>query len=186
MRRLIVSEFVSIDGVAEAPGGEPGYAHTGWVGDHFGPEQEQYKFKEVADAESLLLGRVTFESFSSAWPGYKGEFADKMNAMPKHVVSATLRGDLGWNSTLIEGDPIAGVAKLKEGDGGPIVVGGSRTLVQSLLPAGLVDELRLMIFPVILGSGFRLYPDAPDKLPLKLVDTITFGSGVTNLTYHKT
>jgi dihydrofolate reductase len=184
VRKLIVSEFVSIDGVMEAPGGEEGYVHTGWVFDHFGPEQEQYKLQEVLDAESQLLGRRTYEGFAAAWPGRGGEFADKMNGMPKHVASTTLHGELDWNATALEGDAVEAVRELKRGDGGPILVAGSRTLVQALLPAGLVDELRLMVFPVILGSGARLYPESPEKLSLQLADTVTFRSGVTVLTYH--
>ncbi len=186
MRRLIVSEFVSIDGVMEAPGGEPGYPHTGWVGDYFGPQHEKFKFQEVLDAGALLLGRVTFESFSGAWPGYEGAFADRMNAMPKYVVSSTIDGDPGWNTSVVDGDAVEGVRRLKEGDGDPLLVNGSRTLAQALLRAGLVDELILMVFPVILGSGFRLYPESPDKLPMHLVDTATFDSGVVNLTFHAT
>jgi dihydrofolate reductase len=184
MRKLIVSEFVTLDGVMEAPGGEPGHPHTGWTIDFHGPEQMQYKLDEVLEAEALLIGRVTYESFARAWPDRSGEFADKMNSMPKHVVSTTAR-ELDWNnSRLIQGDVPEEVAKLKEEDGGPILIAGSRTLVQSLMPHGLIDEYRLMIFPVVLGSGARLFPETPDKTVLELADTQTFPSGVVVQTYH--
>lgn len=184
MRKLIVSEFVSLDGVMEAPGGEPGYAHTGWVGDFMGPEQLQYKLNEVLEAESLLIGRVTYESFAGAWPARDGEFADKMNSMPKSVVSSTLENP-EWNNTeVLRGDITGHVKRLKVEDGGAILVAGSRTLVHALMAGGLVDEYRFMVFPVILGSGRRVYPDTPEKAVLKLVGTETFPTGVTVLTYE--
>jgi dihydrofolate reductase len=184
MRKLIVSEFVTLDGVMEAPGGEPGHPHSGWVFDFIGPEQEQFKLDEVLASESLLLGRVTYEGFAAAWPRRSGPFADKMNSMPKHVVSTTL-WDLDWsNSSLIKGDVAEEVAQLKRRNGGPILVAGSRTLVHTLMRHGLVDEYRLMVFPVVLGSGRRLFPEAPDKTVLKLVDTRTFDSGVVVHTYQ--
>jgi dihydrofolate reductase len=187
MRRLIVSEFVSVDGVMEAPGGEEGYKHTNWVGEHpADPAQWAYKLDEVLEAGALLLGRVTYESFTEAWPSREGSFADKMNAMPKHVASTTLSEPLEWaNSTLLEGDVVAAVSRLKQGEGGDILVAGSRTLVQSLLPHGLIDEYRLMVFPVALGSGRRLFPDdAADKVALRLVDSTAFDNGVALHTYQ--
>jgi len=184
VRKLIVSEFVTLDGVMEAPGGEPGHPHSGWVFDFVSPEQETYKLEEVLESEALLLGRVTYEGFADAWPRRSGEFADKMNRMPKFVVSTTLR-DLDWsNSTLIRGDVAEEVARLKEQDGGPILVAGSRTLVHTLMRDGLVDEYRIMIFPVVLGSGRRLFPESPDKIVLTLADTRAFGSGVVVHTYR--
>ncbi|MDQ5834046.1 MAG: dihydrofolate reductase family protein, partial [Actinomycetota bacterium] len=163
MRKLIVSEFVTLDGVMEAPGGEEGHPHTGWVFDFFTPEQEQYKLKEVLESDTLLLGRITYEGFAAAWPDRSGEFADKMNGMPKLVASTTLN-ELGWNnSTLIRGDVPEEVAKIKQQEGGPLLVAGSGTLVHSLMANGLIDEYRLMVFPVVLGSGLRLFPDTPDK-----------------------
>ena len=184
VRKLIVSEFVSLDGVMEAPGGEAGYPHSGWVGDFMGPEQLQYKLNEVLEGESLLIGRVTYESFAGAWPERKGVFADKMNTMPKHVVSKTLRDPAWSNTEVLGGDLIEEVTRLKEQDGGPILVAGSRTLVHALIEAGLVDEFRFMVFPVILGSGQRVYPETPDKTVLELTDSETFPSGVTVLTYE--
>ena len=153
--------------------------------DFIGPEQEQYKLDEVREAESLLLGRVTYEGFSAAWPERKGEFADKMNSMPKRVVSSTLSEPLRWdNSSVVRGDVAAEVAKLKEKYGGPILVAGSQTLVHSLIQDDLVDEYRLMLFPVLIGGGKRLFPDSPDKHTLKLVDSKAFDSGVVVHTYH--
>jgi dihydrofolate reductase len=178
LRKLIVTEFVSLDGVMEAPGGEPGYAHSGWVGEFMGPEQMKFKLNEVLASDALLIGRVTYQGFAGAWPQREGEFADKMNGMPKHVVSTTLE-DLEWNnSMLIEGDAADGVAALKESDGGDILVAGSRTLVRTLMANDLVDEYVLMTFPVILGSGSRFFPDSSDKIDLKLINTQTFDSGV--------
>lgn len=184
MRKLIVTEFVSLDGVMEAPGGEEGFAHSGWVFDFMSAEQEAYKLRETLESEALLLGRVTYEGFAGAWPQRRGEFADKMNAMPKYVASTTLT-ELDWsNSSLIEGHVPAEVAKLKQGDGGPMLVAGSRTLVHTLLEHNLVDELRLMVFPVILGSGRRVFPETPDKTVLELASTQSFESGVQVHSYH--
>jgi dihydrofolate reductase len=184
MRKLVVSEFVTLDGVMEAPGGEPGHPHSGWVFDFIGPEQQHYKLEEVLEADVLLIGRVTYEGFSAAWPERSGEFADKMNGMPKFVVSTTLE-DPDWNNTTVIRNVPENVAKLRDEDGGPILVAGSRMLVHSLMEHGLVDEYRLMIFPVVLGSGARLFPETPEKTPLKLVDSLTFESGVVVHTYHK-
>jgi dihydrofolate reductase len=185
MSKLIVTEFMTLDGVMEAPGGEHTHPHTGWVFDYLGPEQEQYKSEEVREAESQLLGRVTYEGFAAAWPERKGEFADKMNAMPKYVVSSTLEEPLEWNnSTLIQGDVAEGVGTLKGQDGGPILVAGSATLVRSLIENDLVDELRLMVFPVMIGGGKRLFPESQQKKPFKLSDSQTFETGVTVLTYE--
>jgi dihydrofolate reductase len=183
MRKLIVSEFVTLDGVMEAPGGEPGHPHSGWVFDFLSPEQEQFKLDETLEADVLLLGRVTYEGFAAAWPERGGEFADKMNGMRKVVASTNLENP-EWNNTEVIRDAADGVATLKAEDGGPILVAGSRTLVHSLMEHDLVDELRLLIFPVVLGSGARLFPESPDKTKLELVDTRTFPTGVTANTYR--
>jgi dihydrofolate reductase len=184
MRKLVVTEFVSVDGVMEAPGGEPGYAHSGWVGDYMSDAQAAFKLQEVLDADAHLLGRVTYESFAGAWPKRSGPFADKVNSMPKYVVTTTL-DELEWENCIpIRGDVAAEVATLKQSDGGPLLVAGSRTLVHTLMENDLVDEYRLMVFPVVLGSGKRLFGDSPDKTPLELVDTTTFESGVQVNTYR--
>lgn len=178
-----MSEFVTLDGVMEAPGGEATHPHSGWVIDHMSLEQEQYKLAEVLEAESLLLGRVTYDGFSKAWPSVEGAFGDKMNSMPKHVVSRTLRNPR-WNATVLDGEVPAAVQALKQGDGGPILVAGSCTLVHALLLHGLVDELRLMIFPVSIGHGLRVFPDVRSRLSWKLFVQQTFSTGVMALTYH--
>ena len=178
MRRLIVSEFVSLDGVMEGPGSENGYAHAGWVGPRMGPDCLQYKLTEVLEAGALLVGRVTYETFAEAWPKRTGEFADQMNGMPKHVVSTKLRDAVWNNSSIIRGDVGSEVGKLKKARGGSILVAGSRTLVHSLLKHGLVDELRLMTFPVMLGSGRRVFPELAEPLALQLTDRRAFSGGV--------
>ncbi len=179
-----MSEFVTLDGVMEAPGGEPGHPHSGWVFDFFGDEQMQYKLDETLEAGSLLIGRVTYESFAGAWPQRTGAFADKMNAMPKQVVSTTLRDPQWHNTEVLRGDVAASVAPLKQQSGGPILVAGSRTLVHALMQDRLVDEYRLMIFPVVLGSGRRLFAETTEKTVLRLVQTRSFASGVVVNTYH--
>jgi dihydrofolate reductase len=184
MSKIIVSEFVTLDGVMEAPGGEPGHPHTGWVFDFQGDEQIQHNYEEVLEAEALLIGRVTYESFAGAWPHYEGEFADRMNAMPKHVVSTTLRNPEWNNAHVISGDVIAGITQLKQQAGGPLLVAGSLKLVQTLMAHDLIDEYRLKIFPVVLGSGRRLFPESPDKTVLRLADIRAFDSGVVEYTYH--
>lgn len=184
MRKLIVTEFVSLDGVMEAPGGESGYAHTGWVGRLFSDELGAYKYEEQAAADVLLLGRVTYESFYGAWPHREGPMADKINTMTKVVVSTTVGASDWHETTVIAADPMEAIAALKQQDGGPILVAGSRTLAQSLLVAGLVDELNLQVFPIILGSGARLYPERDDTLPLELVSSRALPNGVVLQTYR--
>jgi dihydrofolate reductase len=178
MRTLFVTEFISLDGVIEAPGGEDTYKHTGWTFDiESDPTMYEFKGEETFGAETLLLGRRTYEGFSSAWPEREGDFADKFNSMEKVVVSTTLQ-DPTWNNTTVVRD-LDAVRALKEGDGGPISVHGSATLAQSLHKAGLVDQWNLMVFPVILGSGKRLFPtDADDKQKLKLRETRGYTNGV--------
>jgi dihydrofolate reductase len=155
------------------------------VFDFMSPEQQQYKLNEVLEAESHLLGRVTYESFAGAWPKREGEFADKMNSMPKYVVSSTLADPLEWNnSTLIQGDVAEEVGKLKAQDGGPILVAGSATLVHTLIENDLVDELRLMVFPVMIGGGKRPFPESQQRKQFKPTDTRAFGSGVAAHSYE--
>src|SRR6185436_19194577 len=140
-RRLIATEFVTLDGVMEAPGGETTHPHTGWVMAYMSPEQQQYKLRETLDADTLLIGRVTYESFAGSWPTYEGEFADKMNSMEKVVVSSTLTDPEWANTRVLSGAIVEGVAELKAGEGGPIQVPGSGSLVHLLLDNDLVDEL---------------------------------------------
>jgi dihydrofolate reductase len=184
---LIITEFISLDGVMEAPGGEAGYAHAGWVGELFSDELGAYKFEEQDGADILLLGRVTYEGFYGAWPHREGPMAEKINTMTKYVASSSAVETSDWQDTTVIGDDVLGrVAELKATDGGPILVAGSRTLAQSLLGAGLVDELHLQLFPVILGSGMRLYPESPDKLALELVSSRAVANGVLLQSYRPT
>jgi dihydrofolate reductase len=186
MRRLMVSEFVTLDGVVEAPGGEPGHPHTGWVFDYHGPALEEYKAQEVRDAGSMLFGRVTYEGFAEAWPPRDGEIADRLNSMPKHVVSSTLTTPLAWsNATLLTGDLVTAITELKAGDGGPILVHGSMTLARGLFAADLVDDLRLMVFPVLVGGGAGIFPGAFEKSTFTLADTETVLPNVIALTYTR-
>ena len=163
MRTLYVTEFISLDGVVEAPGGEGNYKHTGWTFDIAeDPTMYDFKGEELFGTETLLVGRTTYETFSGAWPEREGDLADKMNTMDKVVVSTTLI-DPTWKNTTVMRD-LDAVRALKEGEGGPIQVAGSTTLAQALHKAGLVDTWNLMVFPVVLGSGKRLFPtDAEDK-----------------------
>jgi dihydrofolate reductase len=185
MGRIVVTEFVSLDGVIEAPGGGEDYRHAGWTFEiDRGEQGDKFKLDETMESEALLLGRTTYEGFAAAWPSMKGEFADKFNNMPKYVVSSTLENPEWTNTTVLSGDVVEEVTKLRQGPGGDIVVHGSARLVQALVENDLVDELRLMVFPVILGSGKRLFGEASDKKSLKLVDSQTVGDGVAVLVYQ--
>jgi dihydrofolate reductase len=185
MGRIIVTEFVSLDGVIEAPGGGEGYKHAGWTfAIKRGEEGDKFKLEETFDSEALLLGRVTYEGFAGAWPKLDGEFADKFNTMPKYVVSSTLKKAEWNNSTILNGDVSSEVAKLKRTLKGNIVVHGSARLVQALLANDLIDELRLMVFPVILGSGKKLFGEMDEKHSMKLTSSRTVGDGVQILIYE--
>jgi len=183
--RIVVTEFVSLDGVMEDPGGAEGFKYGGWSFEiPRGEEGDTFKLDETLGTEALLLGRVTYEGFAAAWPSREGEFADKFNSMPKYVVSSTLKEPEWNNSTVLDGDVVKAVSKLRQDQDGDIVVHGSAQLVQALLEHDLVDELRLMVFPVVLGSGKRLFGDTSDKKRLRLVDTKTVGDGVSILIYE--
>jgi len=185
MGRIVVTEFVSLDGVMEDPGGAEDFKYGGWTFEiERGEEGDKFKLNEAMDADALLLGRKTYEGFAEAWPSREGEFADKFNNMPKYVVSSTLK-DPDWNnSTVLDGDLAEEVSKLREQVDGDIVVHGSAQLVQALVEDGLVDELRLMVFPVVLGAGKRLFGETSDKRRLRLSDSKTVGDGVQILTYE--
>jgi dihydrofolate reductase len=186
MGRIIVSEFVSLDGVMQDPGGDSNWKHAGWTFKiSRGDEGDQFKLDETRNSEALLLGRVTYLGFAKAWPSVPGEFGDMFNNMPKYVVSSTLEKADWKNSTVLKGDVVKEVSKLKQRLNGNIVVHGSARLVQTLVEHDLVDELRLMVYPVILGSGKRLFGDTSDKKPLKLVDSRMVGDGVAILTYKR-
>jgi dihydrofolate reductase len=185
MGRIVVSEFVSLDGVMQAPGGGDEFEYAGWTfGIDRGEEGNRFKLDETLDAHALLLGRVTFEGFAAAWPSMQGEFADKFNNMPKYVVSSTLK-EPGWtNSTVLTGDVIEEVSKLRNDAGGDLLVHGSAQLVQTLLEHDLVDEMRLMVFPVVLGRGKRLFGETSHKKRLKLADSRSVGDGIAILIYE--
>jgi dihydrofolate reductase len=185
MGRIVITEFVSLDGVMEDPGGAESFKHGGWTFEIArGDQGDRFKLDETMQSDALLLGRVTYEGFAEAWPSRDGEFADKFNTMPKFVVSSTL-ADPSWNNTtVLDGDVKETVPKLKQEHSGDIVVHGSRQLAQALLEHDLVDELRLMVFPVVLGSGKRLFGETTDKKRLALVDCQTVGDGVAILVYR--
>jgi dihydrofolate reductase len=187
MGRIVVTEFVSLDGVMEDPGGSENFKHGAWSFEiDRGEEGDKFKLDETLSSEALLLGRVTYEGFAKAWPSRDGEFADKFNSMPKYVVSSTLEEPEWNNSTVLRGDVAQEVAKLKQELDGNIVVHGSAQLVQTLVEHDLVDELRLMVYPVVLGAGKRLFGETSDKKPLQLVGSQAVGDGVTILTYEPT
>ena len=171
MGRIVVSQFITIDGVFEDPGGSEGHERGGWAFEfERGPEGDKFKLDEVMASEALLLGRVTYEGFAAAWPDREGEFADKFNGMAKYVASSTLETP-GWNNTtVIRGDLAAEVSKLRAAEGGDVLVNGSAQLVGTLLESDLVDEVRLMVFPVVLGKGKRLFGDGVRR-PMRLVES---------------
>jgi class 3 adenylate cyclase/dihydrofolate reductase len=187
MRRLIASEFVTLDGVMEAPGHEPHPdGKNAWTLRYVGEDQQRYKAEELFEAGAILLGRVTYEIFAAFWPTAPNDqgFANRMNSIPKYVVSGSLR-TAGWqNSIIIGGNPAEKIAELKQQSGGDILLVGSADLLNSLIKHDVIDEYRIMVFPVVLGSGKRLFRDATDVTHLQLVDTRTFASGVTVLTYR--
>lgn len=189
MGRVIVSEFVTLDGVIEAPGGGEGFEHEGWsFRFNRGENGDKFKFDELMAADAQLLGRVTYEGFARAWPSMEaGEFGVKMNAMPKYVVSRTLTAEQAdWNNSTVIGQDLASeVTELKQELAGDILVAGSAKLVQSLTAHQLVDEYRLMVFPIVLGSGKRLFGDGTPPTTLRLLDSTPIGpDGVLILTYE--
>jgi dihydrofolate reductase len=186
MGRIVVTEFVSLDGVMEDPGGSEDFEHGGWSFEfNRGEEGDKFKLDETTASDALLLGRVTYEGFAAAWPSREGEFADKFNSMPKYVVSSTLTDPAWNNSTVLSGELAEEVAKLREQHDRDVVVHGSATLVQALLERDLVDELRLMVFPVLLGAGKRLFGATSDKKRLRLAGTEVVGDGVAILRYER-
>src|SRR5947209_12612476 len=171
MAKIIVTEFVSLDGVIEDPGGAEDFEYGGWTFEIDRGEGDKFKLDETMETDALLLGRKTYEGFAAAWPSREDEFADKFNNMPKYVVSSTLDKPEWNNSTVLKGDLAEEVAKLKREQEGDIVVHGSAQLVQALIEHDLVDELRLMVYPVLLGTGKRLFGETSDKKRLRLTDS---------------
>jgi dihydrofolate reductase len=187
MGKIVVSEFVSLDGVMEDPGGAEGFKHGGWTFQFSSPEQEQWKAEELFRADALLLGRKTYQGFAAAWPTMPGTgaYGERMNSLPKYVVSTTLTDtDMTWNASLLQSDFAAALPKVKQGISQDILIFGSGQLVHALSAQDLIDEYRLMVFPVALGSGKRLFPQRSEKLPLRLVESKPFTSGVVVLTYQ--
>jgi dihydrofolate reductase len=183
--RIIVTEFVSLDGIMEDPGGSEDFKYGGWSFEFSrGDEGDKFKLDETFDSAALLLGRATYEGFAEAWPSRDGEFADRFNSMPKYVVSSTLKDPEWTNTTVLEGDVEQAVAKLKDEVDGNIVVHGSAQLAQTLLELDVVDEVRLMVFPVVLGAGKRFFGETSAKKPLRLSDSKIVGDGVAILIYE--
>ena len=185
MGRIVISENMSLDGVVQDPAGDEGFARGGWVGllkDR--PELSEIALEEAWGAEALLLGRRSYEWFAKRWPSRSGELADRLNSVPKYVVSSTLEDPVWNNSTVLTGDVVNEVAKLKQEIDGDIIVPGSFQLLRTLIEHDLVDELRLKIFPVVLGAGERLFTETSDKKQMRLVDSQTLGEGIAYLTYE--
>jgi dihydrofolate reductase len=178
MRKIIASEFITLDGVFEDPGG------GGWHFQYFSDELGRYKLDEVMESEAQLLGRVTYEGFAAAWPSVEDDegFAEKMNTMPKYVVSSTLTDPTWENTTVLGGDATAAVRELRSGDGGPLLIGGSGQLVRTLIADGLLDELRLIVHPIVAGEGARLF-DGSSDVPLTLIEARPIDSGIVILVY---
>ena len=185
MGKIIVSDNVTLDGVVQDPAGDEGFKHGGWVGlikDL--PELNKLALDEALGAEALLLGRRSYEWLAARWPSRSGELADRLNNLPKYVVSATLEHPAWNNSTVLKGDVVNEVSKLKQEVNGGIVVPASFQLVRTLMEHDLVDELRLKIFPVVLGAGERLFGETSDKKPMRLLNACTIGNGIAYLTYQ--
>jgi dihydrofolate reductase len=186
MGKLVVTEFVSLDGVMQAPGGED-FKYPGWTFEFDrGEDGNQFKLDETLETDALLVGRVTYESFAGAWPSRDGPFADKFNSMPKYVVSSTLADPEWHNTTVLTGDAVDEAKKLKDSIDGIVQVPGSLRLVQALMEADVVDELHLMVFPVVLGTGWRLFGEMSEKSDWRLLEARTVGpDGVLVLTYER-
>jgi dihydrofolate reductase len=185
MGKIVVSENVSLDGVIQDPAGDEGFSRGGWVGlikDR--PGVNKLALDDALGSEALLLGRRSYEWFAAKWPSRSGELADRLNSLPKYIVSSTLEEPNWNNSTVLNGDVVDEVSKLKQELNGEIVVPGSFQLVRTLLEHDLVDELRLKIFPVVLGAGERLFGETSDKKPVRLVDSETVDGDVAFLTYE--
>ena len=184
MGRIVITEFVSLDGVMEDPGGAEDFKYGGWTFEIDRGEGDQFKMEETNNSDALLLGRVTYEGFAAAWPEREGDFADKFNSMPKYVVSSTLKDPSWTNTTVLSGDLVDEVKRVREAHDNDIVVHGSATLAQALIENDLVDEIRLMVFPVVLGRGRRLFGETTDKKRLSLTSSKTVGDGVAIQVYE--
>ena len=187
MGKIVITTNVSLDGVVQDPDGQEGFRLGGWFGQFGGKDLEEWAKVETEEAlgtEALLLGRRSDEWFATRWLSRTGEWADRLNSLPKYVVSSTLKEPKWSNSTVLKGDVVSEVSKLKQELDGEIVVYASYQLGRTLIEHDLVDELRLVVFPVVLGAGERLFGETSDKKPMRLVDTKTIGDGLTYLTYE--
>jgi dihydrofolate reductase len=184
MGKIAVTQLTSLDGVMQSPGHtDVPFKYRGWAVDFdSGPEFEQFKLEEAQTSEALLLGRVTYEAMQAFWPTAEGEYADRLNELPKYVVSSTLK-DSPWNATVLGDDWPERVARLRTELAGEILVYGSRRLSQALIGMGLVDELRLQVYPMVLGAGDRLFGETQDKIALRRVESRRFGGGVVSMIY---
>jgi dihydrofolate reductase len=186
MAKIVISTNVSLDGVVQDPDGQEGFAHGGWFGQYGGKDLEEWakvSFAEAIDTEALLLGRRSDEWFASRWTSRDGDWAQRLNSIPKYVMSSTLEQPRWRNATVLNGDVVDEVRKLKQELDGDIVVYASYELDRTLIEHDLVDELRLVVFPVVLGSGRRLFGESGDKKSMRLIDSKTIGDGLAFLTY---
>jgi dihydrofolate reductase len=184
MGRIVVTEFVSLDGVMQDPGGAEDFKYGGWSFEFSrGEEGDKFKYDEVLDSEALLLGRVTYDGFADAWPQRDGAFANRFNDMPKYVVGSTADASRWTNTTVLEGDPVEAVRRVRAEHSGNLYVHGSQRLAQTLFEHDLVDQLNLMVFPVVLGTGKRIFGETSGKKKLALVDFKVVGDGVAILIY---
>ena len=185
MGRIVVTEFVSLDGVMEDPGGAEDFKYGGWAFDFSrGEEGDRFKYDEVLESEAFLLGRVTYDGFADAWPEREGDFADRFNNMRKYVVGSKADASRWTNTTVLDGDPVDAVRRVRDEHRGNIYVHGSRQLAQTLLEYDLLDQLNLMVFPVVLGTGKRIFGDTGNQKKLRLVDSKVVGDGVAILIYE--
>ena len=187
MGKIIISENISLDGVVQDPTGEEGFRHGGWFRQIGGKDREAWAkvlLDEALGAEAMLLGRRSHEFFAARWPSRSGDYADRLNSMPKYVVSSTLEEPKWTNATVLKADVVSEVSKLKEELAGDIVVYGSTQLLHTLMAHDLADELRLMIYPVVVGAGERLFGETSDTKPMRLINTQTVGDGLAFLTYR--
>jgi dihydrofolate reductase len=185
MGRIVVTEFVSLDGVMEDPGGAEDFKYGGWAFDFSrGEEGDKFKYDEVLESEAFLLGRVTYDGFADAWPEREGDFADRFNNMRKYVVGSKADASRWTNTTVLDGDPVDAIRRVRDEHSGNIYVHGSRQLAQTLLEYDLVDQLNLMVFPVVLGTGKRIFGETGNQKKLRLVDSKVVGDGVAILIYE--
>jgi dihydrofolate reductase len=184
VRKIIVSSLMSLDGVIEDPGGMAGTNHGGWANRYFGEEAATRSLNRLLASDYFLCGRRTYEMFAKAWPNATGPYADRLNSIPKLVASTTLTEPLTWNATLLKGDPIAELRKIKETNGGDIVMYGSAVLMRSLLDNKLIDQLDLMICPVVIGTGQHLFDEGYNQTELEPAGHTALSTGITILSYH--